>query len=179
MDKEQNIARIMRITKTMASTAALLMAGKTYNPIVKQAQDRLNSYVLGVIETIPQEILIVCQLYPKIMYVTRDVYYRWNGKQYHVTLPFNIPAAIRSLHDDFYTTDMKMRIQEACQAVFKAEYEREQLKERIEQILIGLRTRKRIESDFPEASEFIEWPEDKQVPAVPVPNEIRKLFQKK
>lgn len=162
----------------MANTAAMLMASKKYDPVVKQAKDRLNSYVLGVVETLPQEILAVCQMYPKVFYVSTDVFYIWNGKGYHVTLPFNIPSTLRSLSGSFYTTAMQMRIQEACQAIFKAECEREQLEERIEQILIGLRTRKKIESDFPEASEFIEWPEEKQVPAVPVPNEIRKFFQK-
>ena len=173
----------MRITKSMANTAAMLMASKKYDPVVKQAKDRLNSIVLGVMEILPQEILTVCPMYPKVFYVTKDVYYRWNGTSYHVTLPFNVPSSIRSLSDGFYSIEMKMHIQkpieEACQAIFKAECERKNLEERIEQILIGLRTRKKIESDFPEASKFIEWPEEKQVPAVPVPNEIRKLFQGK
>lgn len=168
----------MRITKSMANSAAMLMACKKYDPVVKQAKDRLNSYVLGVIKTIPQEILSVCQMYPKIFYVSNDVYYRWNGTAYHVALPFNVPSTLRALSNDFYSTAMQMRIQEACQAIFKAEFERRNLEIRIEQILIGLQTKARIESDFPEASEFIEWPEEKQVPAVPVPNEIRKLFQK-
>lgn len=163
----------------MANTAAMQMAHKKYDPVVKQAQDRLNSYVLGVVELLPQEILSVCQMYPKVFYASNDVYYYWNGKNYHVTLPFAIPHSLRRLSDEFYSYDMRVRIAEACKAVYRAECERENLEERIEQILINLRTRKRIESDFPEASEYIEWPEEKQVPAVPVPNEIRKLFKNK
>lgn len=163
----------------MANTAATLMACKKYDPIVKQAKDRLNSYVLGVVETLPQEILMACQMYPKVFYASNDAYYHWNGKNYHVTLPFTIPPSLRALENEFYSYDMRMRIEEACKAVFRAECERTNLEISIEQILINLRTRKRIESDFPEASEYIEWPEEKQVPAVPVPNEIRKLFQKR
>lgn len=163
----------------MANTAAMLMASKKYDPIVKQAKDRLNSYVLGVVETLPQEILMACQMYPKVFYASNDAYYRWNGKNYHVTLPFTIPPSLRALENEFYSYDMRMRIEEACKVVYRAECERTNLEKRVELILINLRTRKNIERDFPEASEFIEWPEEKQVPAVPVPNEIRKLFQKK
>lgn len=163
----------------MANTAATLMASKKYDPVVKQAKDRLNSYVLGAVENLPQEILMVCQMYPKVFYASNDVYCRWNGTNYHVTLPFNVPPSLRALENEIYPTNIQLCIQEACQAVYRAECERRNLEIRIEQILINLRTRKKIESDFPEASEFIEWPEEKQVLAVPVPNEIRKLFQKR
>ena len=105
----------------MAHTAAMLMASKKYDPVVKQAKDRLNSYVLGVMEILPQEILTVCQMYPKVFYVTNDVYYRWNGQNYHVTLPFNVPSSIRSLSDEFYSVHIQKPLEEACQAIFKAE----------------------------------------------------------
>ena len=162
----------------MATTAAKLMACEKYNPIIRQAEERLNDLTISIMETLPEDILLICQKYPRIFYASNDVHYYWNGKYYHVTLPFKIPSSIKSLDSDYYTADMKMCVKEACKAIFKAECERGSLEASLTEILIGLRTRARIEADFPEASRFIEWPENKQVPAVPVPNEIRKLFQK-
>ena len=162
----------------MAANAATLMAGEKYDPVVKRAKDKLKSCVLEALKIIPNDILEVCKKYPDVFYGSNDVYMYWNGRDYHVTLPFSIPARIRSLKNPHYPVAYQEKIVNACREVFMAENKREDLKNKLESTIYNLRTRARLEDDFPEACKFIELPMEKQVPAVPVPNELRKLFQK-
>lgn len=168
----------MRITRTMAANAATLMASKKYDPVVKRANDELKSCVLDAVKIIPDDILEVCKKYSDIFYISTDVYMYWNGRDYRVTLPFCIPASLRSLRNGYYPMECQEKIVNACKGVLAAESKRKELKDTIESIIFNLRTRARLEEDFPEACEFIEWPTEKKVPAVPVPNELRNLFKK-
>lgn len=168
----------MRITKTMAANAATLMAGEKYDPIVKRAKDNLNSCVLDAIKVIPNDILEVCKKHPDVLYCSNDVYMYWNGRDYRVTLPFPIPSRLRSLSHGAYPVECRDKIINACKGVFMAENKREELQYKLESAIYNLRTKAKLEADFPEACKFIEFPMEKHVPAVPVPNELRKLFQK-
>lgn len=168
----------MRITKTMAANAATLMASEKYDPVVKRAKDNLKNCVLDAIKIIPDDIIEVCNKYPDLFYCSNDVFMRWNGHDYHVALTFNIPTRLRFLSHGAYSVECRDKIVNACKAVFMAENKREELKNTLESAIYNLRTRARLEADFPEACKFIEWPTEKHVPAVPVPNELRKLFQK-
>lgn len=168
----------MRITRTMAANAATLMAGEKYDPIVKRAKDKLYSCVLDALKIIPNDILEVCKKYPDVFYCSNDVYMYWNGRDYRVTLPFPVPSQIRSLKNIHYPAAYQEKIVNACKEVFMAENKREDLQYKLESAIYNLRTKARLEADFPEACKFIELPMEKQVPVVPVPNELRKLFQK-
>lgn len=168
----------MRITRTMAANAATLMASKKYDPVVKRAKDKLKDCVLDAMKAIPNEIIEVCSKYTDMFYCSQSVYMYWNGKEYHVNIPFNVPSRLRSLRGNIYSKECQQKIENACREVFTAENKREELKDTLESAIYNLRTKAKLEEDFPEASKFIEWPTEKHVPAVPVPNELRKLFQK-
>lgn len=162
----------------MAANAARLMASKAYDPVVKKANEDLKYCVLEVMNVIPREVIEVCQKYPNMFYSSNDVYMYWNGRDYHVQLPFCIPSNIRVLQHDIYPKECQELIIRACKKILDAESKRTVLRLSLETTIFNLKTRARLEVDFPEACEFIDWPIRKQVPAVPVPNELRKLFQK-
>lgn len=168
----------MRITKTMAVNAATMMANEKYDPVVKRAKEKLNSCVLETVKTIPHILIEVCEKYPDYIYCTNNVYMRWNCRNYSTTLPFKIPSYISNLDNEIYAKECKDAICKACQGVLTAILKRDELKKTLETTIFGLRTKARLEADFPEASKYIDWPVKKFVPAVPVPNEIRNLFQK-
>ena len=162
----------------MAANAATLMASEKYDSVVKRAKDKLNNCVLDAMKVIPDEIIEVCNKYPDLFYCSKDVFMHWNGHDYHVALAFNIPSRLRSLSHGAYPVECREKIVNACKEVLMAENKREGLEITLESTIYNLRTKAKLEEDFPEASKFIEWPMEKQVPAVPVPNELRKLFQK-
>lgn len=162
----------------MAVTAAMMMASEICDPVVKQATEKLNRCVLKAVNTIPYLLIEVCVKYPDYVYCTNEAYMRWNGRNFYITLPVKIPQAIRNLNHDIYSKEHQDKIYNACRELSMAELKRDELKNTLETTIFNLRTKARLEADFPEASKYIEWPEEKFVPAVPVPNEIRKLFQK-
>ena len=168
----------MRITITMAKNAATKMANEKCKPAIKRAQELLKYCVIETVKAIPCELIEVCNDYPDYVYCTNEVYMWWNGNRYYVTLPFNIPSAIMSLDRNVYAKESRDKIIEACKGVLKAELKRDELINTLETAIFSLRTKARLEEEFPEASKYIDWPTDKYVPMVHLPIEIRKMFEK-
>lgn len=168
----------MRITKSMAKTAAQLMACKVYDNQIKSANDALCQHVSCIMANkIPDIVLQVCQQYPEIINATNNVYVYWNGNKYNMTLPYKVPYSQRSVLENLRKED-KDKIVGLCKTILLRESDRERYEDKVEATLIALRTKKNIEKDFPEACDFIEWPSEKSLPMPVVPFELRALIRK-
>lgn len=167
----------MRITKSMATAAAQLMACKVYDNQIKAANDALSQHVTCIMANkIPDIVLQVCQQYSEMIHATNDVYAYWNGRRYGVVLPYKVPYNERSVLEKLRKEDCD-KIVGLCKNILVRECDKENYRSKVESTLIALRTKQNIEKDFPEASEFIEWPGVKSLPIPVVPFELRALIR--
>ena len=167
----------MRITKSMASTAAQLMACKVYDNQIKAANDALCQHVSCIMANkIPDVVLQVCQQYSEMINATNYVYAYWNGRRYGVTLPYKVPYNERSVLEKLRKEDCD-KIVGLCKNILIRECDKENYRSKVESTLIALRTKQNIEKDFPEACDFIEWPGEKSLPTPVVLFELRSLIR--
>lgn len=167
----------MRITKSMATAAAQLMACKVYDNQIKAANDALCQHVTCIMANkIPDIVLQACQQYPEMINATNNVFVYWNGDRYNMTLPYNVPYNERSVLNNLRKEDSD-KIVGLCKTILIRKSDKERYEDKVEATLIALRTKKNIEKDFPEACAYIEWPGEKSLPMPVVPFELRSLIR--
>lgn len=168
----------MKINKARAQAAAQLMAGKVYDEQIKKAYEALRQHAECIMgEKIPSIVLECCQQYPNMIGATNEVYVYWNGRRYSMTLAFMVPYNSRRVDD---VPDVKLRdnLYGLCKIIQLRENDKDNYFKKVADTLLALGTRAKIEELFPEACDYIEWPDKKSLPMEIVPFELRALISK-
>lgn len=160
-----------RINKTTASNAALKITEEYYGPLIEHAKNQLKEYCNKiVVENIPPSVLAIAKEYPEYFYMCRCVYVTTEKCSEHYVysaVGFSVPtnrtcqAPILEVTASQYNEARRLK-----NAVMELEEARNKRGWEIRDTLISLGTRKKIEEAFPDIVGYIEWGEEKQLPAV-------------
>lgn len=166
----------MKINKTRAQAAAQLMASKVYDRQIEKANDALRQIAECIMaEVIPSIVRECCKQYPRLIYGTNEVYVYWNGRRYYVTLSFKVPSSAARV-DEHLDKERRDKLYELCKSISQREKDKDNYFEKVTNTLLTLGTRTKIEELFPEACDYIEWPDKKSLPMEIVPFELRALI---
>lgn len=157
----------MRITIAIAEEAVKAMADVIYDVQLKHCHDRLASaYENYIAKVMPKDVLNICKKYPDWVSTTKHVHVYVNGEYYFEDISISIPSGKGNLKDGMSQDDLK-EITKIISYLNEVQRKKREFKEKTMVLLLSLKTRKRIEEIFPEAMEYINWPNEplKNLPA--------------
>ena len=173
----------IRITKTMAEHAAVIMANKAYDEkIEKIKQDMKEKVTALAVKYIPAPVLACTKEYGDYLGANNNMVVRKkvvgeNGQEYvsgYIDSRIDIPVP----HSCSYICVNK----EDFSIVESIEKERRQMTKekenfynKVTEILLSLRTLKKVEEELPEAVKYLDIPAEKALPA-PVLSDIRNII---
>ena len=176
-----------RITKTMANEAVGKMKKVVYGAKIEEARAALNKHGEELVKKyIPAPVIACVNEYSDYFgsnhgasistVVTKPSGYTTNKTYIAIKLSFNIPnhSAYINVQLDEYE-ELKVLLDKVDAVVNEANaFERKMF-----DALIALKTYKRIKEELPEALEYIDFPDDCDLKAVPMPifNDLRNIIK--
>lgn len=169
-----------RITKAMASDAALKMQEAVYGPqleAVNKEKDFVGTQIIS--KYIPSPVIACIKEYQSFFEVYRVVgvfYWRssnWRSEYIYVKLPYNVPKGAKYI--EISESDYKDLL-EFVKVINKLKDEKMEFGERIISALISLKYENKVKEHLPEALEYIEFPVVKALPE-PIYNDIRNILK--
>ncbi len=170
-----------RITMSMADDAAEMISQKAFVNKISEAKAKVNAHVeLLVKKYIPAPVLACAQEYSKYLYthkyanvttITDNGRYPSRASFIHGELSFELPNSCDTVDVDLKDYKELSAIEKKLSSV-KAE--RTDFKEKIYNTLLALRTVNNVKKEFPEAMEYLNIPEEKQLPSVML-GDLRKI----
>lgn len=168
----------MKINKAKAQAAAQLMADKVFDEKINLAKQSLRQHVECILaQSTPTIVLECCQQYPNLVMATNEVFVYWNARRYYVTISFKVPSTLSRV-DSRLDMELRDKLYGLCKTILLREKDKDSYFEKVANTLLALGTRAKIEELFPEACDYIEWPDKKFLPMAKVPFELRALISK-
>lgn len=172
-----------RITKAMAFNAATKIKNKVYGRKIENAIAKVNAAVEElVLKYIPAPVIYCVNEYPDYFntgmhaFITTIIYENntsFTSCSIEGKLTFKVPYFGRHIKVDRNEYDALLKLDSKR---MQLENECDELGDQVNEALIALRTEKAVEKDFPEAIEYLEFPEVKAVP-MPVFTGLREIIQ--
>lgn len=159
----------------MASDAAERMAQKVYGKKIADAQANLSELLEKLVkEYVPSPVLACVKEYSDYIEGTNSVYINTSNKSGYVqgTISFPIPWRARNISvsaQDFGKAN------DVYEKYLSVKDERGEFRDKVEGTLLSLCTAKRVAESFPEAMDYLDFPQEKQLPS-PALSELRQMI---
>lgn len=157
----------------MASDAAERMAQKVYEKKIANALAELSALADELAKKhIPAPVIACTREYPNYIENSRSVYL-CNGRKDSIpsVISFAVPYASRFI----YISDDEYKGVDTCfEKCCGLKDDRLKFYKKVESSLLSLCTAKRVAENFPEAMDYLDFPQEKQLPALAL-NELRQI----
>ncbi len=170
-----------RITMTMANDAAEKISVKAFESKINEAKAKVNAQVeLLVKKYIPAPVIACAKEYSKYLYtykraeittLTDNGSYTSRASYIYGELSFELPNSCSTVDVDIDDYRELSAIEKKLESV---KLERSEFQDKIYNTLLALRTVNNVSKEFPEAMEYLDIPEEKQLPSLML-GDLRKI----